>query len=322
MEQLHISIDKMPENYGATAQYRQHTFVATGKSVEETKQAMQTAIRETHEWLLEEGEFSNLDKVELVYTLTISALLSDCDHLRSLIQAERPLPAEALRKIEQALSIEYTYESNRIEGNTLTLQETELVVNEGITIAGKSLREHLEAINHAEAVAYIRDLVQEGAEVSEWTIKQIHALVLRGINREGAGSYRSVPVLISGSKHIPPHPYLLETEMQDFIEEYQAREKAGEHPALIAASLHERLVRIHPFVDGNGRSSRLLMNLYLLGHGYPIVILKGSDADRLRYYEALEASHTEGNSEAFQLLIAESLHSSLRNYASILGIAE
>lgn len=249
-------------------------------------------------------------------------LLSDCDRLKSLIQAERPLPAEALLKIEKALGIEYTYESNRIEGNTLTLQETELVVNEGITIAGKSLREHLEAINHAEAVDYIRDLVKEGAEISEWTIKQIHALVLRGINREGAGAYRSVPVLISGSKHIPPQPYLLESEMQDFISEYQAREKAGEHPVLIAAFLHERLVRIHPFVDGNGRSSRLLMNLYLFGHGYPIVMLKGSDADRLRYYEALEASHTEGNSEAFQLLIAENLRSSLQNYASILGLAE
>lgn len=112
----------------------------------------------------------------------------------------RPLPAEALEKIQNALNIEYTYESNRIEGNTLTLSETALVINEGITISGKSMREHLEAVNHAEAVDYIRELAQKEVEISERVIKDIHALILHGINRENAGRYRSVPVMMAG-KH-------------------------------------------------------------------------------------------------------------------------
>jgi len=140
----------------------------------------------------------------------LTCLLHDCDTLKERLSGLRPLPSDALQKIEEAYNIEYTYESNRIEGNTLTLQETELVVNEGVTIAGKSMREHLEAINHAEAIDYIRDFAKSDIEISERTIKEIHALVLHGINRENAGRYRTVPVMISGSTHIPPQPYLLE----------------------------------------------------------------------------------------------------------------
>ena len=121
----------------------------------------------------------------------LSSLLHDCDTLKQRLSGLRPLPSDALQKIEEAYNIEYTYESNRIEGNTLTLQETELVVNEGVTIAGKSMREHLEAINHAEAIDYIRDFAKSDIEISERTIKEIHALVLHGINRENAGRYRT-----------------------------------------------------------------------------------------------------------------------------------
>ena len=185
------------------------------------------------------------------------------------------IAAQALKKIEEAYNIEYTYESNRIEGNTLTLQETELVVNEGVTIAGKSMREHLEAINHAEALDYIRDFAKSDIEISVMTIKEIHALVLHGINRENAGRYRTVPVRISGSTHTPPQPYLLDKQMEDFMLRFGEMEAQGEHPVLIAAYLHEVLVRIRPFIDGNGRTSRLLMNLYLLRHGYTIVNFKG-----------------------------------------------
>ena len=145
----------------------------------------------------------------------ITTLLQECDTLKNRLSAIRPLPAEALKKIEDALAIEYTYESNRIEGNTLTLQETELVVNEGVTIAGKSMREHLEAINHAEAIDYIKDFARSDIEINECTIKEIHALVLHGINRENAGRYRTVPVMISGSRHIPPQPYLIDKLMED-----------------------------------------------------------------------------------------------------------
>lgn len=134
----------------------------------------------------------------------IITLLQECDTLKARLSEMRPLPAKALEKIQNALNIEYTYESNRIEGNTLTLSETALVVNEGITISGKSMREHLEAVNHAEAVDYIRELAQKEVEISERVIKDIHALILHGINRENAGRYRSVPVMMAGSTDTPP----------------------------------------------------------------------------------------------------------------------
>ena len=250
---------------------------------------------------------------------TLAILLQECDNLKSRLSGLRPLPAEALKKIEEAFAIEYTYESNRIEGNTLTLQETELVVNEGVTIAGKSMREHLEAINHAEAIDYIKDFAKSELEISERTIKEIHALVLHGINRENAGRYRTVPVMIAGSRHLPPQPYLIEKQMEDFILNFRQMEIQGVHPILIAAYLHDELVRIHPFIDGNGRTSRLLMNLYLLRKGYTLVSLKGSNDEKIAYYKALEASHTEKQPEVFQLFVAEAERNSLKRYLSVLG---
>lgn len=249
----------------------------------------------------------------------LSTLLSQADELRRRLASLRPLPANALKKIEEALAIEYTYESNRIEGNTLTLQETELVVNEGVTVAGKSMREHLEAINHAEAIDYIKDFAQSQVEISERTVKEIHALVLHGIDRENAGRYRNVPVMISGSTHIPPQPYLIEKQMEDFLRTFSAMEARNIHPVLIAAYLHDELVRIHPFIDGNGRTSRLLMNLYLLRNGFVIVNLKGDNEDKLRYYRALEASHTDNQPEVFQTVVASAEVESLKRYLSILG---
>ena len=249
----------------------------------------------------------------------IKELLNEVDVLKEQLSTLRPLPEEALKKIQDALDIEYTYESNRIEGNTLTLQETALVVNEGVTISGKSMREHLEAINHTEAINYIKDIAKQDIEISERTIKEIHALVLHGINRENAGRYRTVPVMISGSTHVPPQPYLLEKLMEDFILQFQELETKGTHPVLIAAYLHDELVRIHPFIDGNGRTSRLLMNLYLLRKGYTLVNLKGSDDAKLGYYKALETSHTEKHQEAFQVLVAGAEKVSLQRYLSILG---
>ena len=252
----------------------------------------------------------------------LNKLLQECDTLKARLSGLRPLPAEALKKIEEAFAIEYTYESNRIEGNTLTLQETELVVNEGVTIAGKSMREHLEAINHAEAIDYIKDFAKNGIEISERTIKEIHALVLHGINRENAGRYRSVPVMISGSTHVPPQPYLLEKQMEDFIIKFREMEAEKVHPVLIAAFLHDELVRIHPFIDGNGRTSRLLMNLYLLRNGFTLVALKGNNEDKISYYKALEASHTENNPLDFQKVVAQAEITSLKRYLSVLGETE
>jgi Fic family protein len=248
----------------------------------------------------------------------INVMLKEVDVQKEQLSALRPLPEEALKKIQDALDIEYTYESNRIEGNTLTLQETALVVNEGVTISGKSMREHLEAINHAEAISYIKDIAKQDIEISERTIKEIHALILHGIDRENAGRYRTVPVMISGSTHMPPQPYLIEKQLEDFILRFKQMEAEKVHPVLIAAYLHDELVRIHPFIDGNGRTSRLLMNLYLLRHGYVIITLKGSNDAKVNYYKALEKSHTEQLPEDFQKLVIEAEIAALRKYLSIM----
>ena len=249
----------------------------------------------------------------------IKKLLKEVDALKEQLSILRPLPEEALRKIQDALDIEYTYESNRIEGNALTLQETALVVNEGVTISGKSMREHLEAINHTEAISYIKDIAKQDIEISERTIKEIHALILHGIDRENAGRYRTVPVMISGSAHMPPQPYLIEKQMEDFMIRFKQMEKEMVHPVLVAAYLHDELVRIHPFIDGNGRTFRLLMNLYLLRNGYVIITLKGSNDEKVNYYMALEKSHTEHLPEDFQKLVVEAEIAALRKYLSIMA---
>jgi Fic family protein len=244
--------------------------------------------------------------------------LKQTDTLKARLHAIRPLDVDALRKIKAAFEMEYTYESNRIEGNTLTLQETALVVNEGVTIGNKSMREHLEAINHAQAVEFIKEMANNDIDITERTIKEIHAIILHGINREQAGKYRSVPVMIAGSRHTPPQPYLIGTQMERFILQYKQMETEGSHPILIAAYLHDELVRIHPFIDGNGRASRLLMNLYLLSKGYTITSLKADNEAKQAYYNALEQSHTDNNHELFYLLVANAVKQSMEKYLKII----
>jgi Fic family protein/transposase-like protein len=218
-------------------------------------------------------------------------------------------------RIEEALDVEYTFHSNRIEGNTLTLQETDLVINQGLTISGKSMREHLEAINHSDAVAFIKELVQEKRSITESIILQIHNLVLRGIDRENAGKYRSLQVRIGGSSHVPPDAWEVPMQMEQLLEWYRKHEHI--HPVLLAAEMHARLVAIHPFIDGNGRTSRLLMNLILLQHGYVIANIKGDTPDRLLYYQSLEHSRKDGDME-FNHFVLDTEMECLNNYISIL----
>ena len=217
--------------------------------------------------------------------------------------------------IKEALQTEFLYESNRIEGNTLTLRETHLVINEGMTISGKSMREHLEAINHREAILFIQDIVNKKVHFSEYVLKQIHAIVLYGIDRDNAGVYRKLPVAIAGTKHIPTPPYLLQDLMEDYFRFYdQHYDKL--HPVILAAEMHQRLVTIHPFIDGNGRTSRLIMNLILLQYGFPLAIIGGDYESRMAYYDALEKLQT--NNQDFILLIAEKVLFALQRYIRIL----
>lgn len=220
-------------------------------------------------------------------------------------------------RVTQALELEYTFESNKIEGNTLTLKETDLIVNEGLTISGKSMREHLEAINHQEAIAYIKELMDKNTTINEREILCIHNLILRGIYPEDAGKYRKVQVMIKGSSHMPPQPFLVAKEMEELFIWYQTN-KNNLHPVILAAEMHERLVTIHPFIDGNGRTSRLLMNLILLQHGYVIANIKGTNESRMQYYNVLEACQVENNKENFLLFIAQTEKECLERYLSIL----
>ena len=232
--------------------------------------------------------------------MSLQNLLAKADTLKTELNLHRQMMGE---KVAQAFEIEYTYESNRIEGNTLSLQETALVIEKGLTIGGKSLTEHLEAINHSFALGYIKDIANGQETLTESVLLQIHRLVLQSIDNHNAGRYRGVQVAISGAKHIPPQPYLVPKQMEDFFLWYEAQ-RIALHPILLAAEMHERLVTIHPFIDGNGRTSRLIMNLILLQHGYPLAILKGDSESRLRYYAALEAAQVEGDKGPFLELIA------------------
>jgi len=247
---------------------------------------------------------------------TIESILADIDQLKTELDILRQSLDNAT--IKEALEVEFLYESNRIEGNTLTLRETQLVINEGMTISGKSMREHLEAINHKEAILFIDDLVSQKVDLSEYVLKQIHGIVLYGIDRENAGVYRKLPVAIAGSKHLPPQPYLLQDLMEDYFRFYN-QEKDNLHPVVLTAEMHERLVTIHPFIDGNGRTSRLIMNLILLQYGFPLAIIGGDYDSRMAYYDALEKAQTENNKEDFILLIAEKVLFALERYINILS---
>ena len=245
----------------------------------------------------------------------LDTLLAQIDILKAKLDSFRQFDSY---RISQALELEYTFESNRIEGNTMTLRETDLVINEGLTISGKSMREHLEAINHQEAIAFIKELMNKNTSLIEREVLTIHNLILRGIHPEDAGRYRKVQVMIKGSAHTPPQPFLVAKEMEDYFIWYETN-KNKLHPIVLAAEMHERLVTIHPFIDGNGRTSRLIMNLILLQHGYIIANIKGDYDTRMRYYQTLEAAQTQNNKEDFILFVAQIEKESLERYLAIIG---
>ncbi len=248
--------------------------------------------------------------------MTMHELLQSIDARRDELNRYRPLPAAQLEKLEQALFVEYTYESNRIEGSTLTLQETALVIEKGITVSGKSLREHLEAINHFEAIGFVKAVAENNEPINERTLKDIHALVLRGIDAENAGRYRSVNVRIAGSRHIPPDAVTIQERMDEYYGYYE-KQKGNLHPVLLSAHLHEKLVTIHPFIDGNGRTARLVMNLVLLQSGYTLVNIAGDNESRLRYYNALDKCQVENMCEEFLQLVVEAEMKSIVSYIGI-----
>lgn len=212
------------------------------------------------------------------------------DRLAAELKQMRPLNETELKRLQEEFIIENTYDSNAIEGNTLTLRETALVL-EGVTIGEKPLKDHLEAIGHKEAFGYVMELAAANAPLSESVIKDIHALVLMN-DRENKGKYRSVPVRISGAQHVPPQPYLIAQQMETLLAEYADR-KEHKHIIEAIAEFHLRFESIHPFIDGNGRTGRLILNLELIKAGLLPVNVKFSD--RRKYYAAFDSFHGEAH---------------------------
>lgn len=227
----------------------------------------------------------------------------------------RPLPSYTVQSIRDKLLLDWIYNSNAIEGNTLTLIETKVVL-EGITIGGKRLSEHLEVINHKDAIIYVEEIVKNGEELTEWQIKNIHRLVLKGIDDENAGQYRKQNVIISGTKYVPPDFLVLNDEMNKFIKWYTSRDAKEMHPIERAARVHGEFVKIHPFVDGNGRTARLLLNLELMKSGYPPIVIQNEE--RMKYYVALDKAHTIGNYSDFISIVEKEVENSLDIYLSLI----
>ncbi|KYG60023.1 Fic family protein [Planococcus maritimus] len=224
-----------------------------------------------------------------------------------------PFPIAAFNNLKKAERVEWIYNSNAIEGNTLSLIETKIILEEGLAIGGKRIQEHFEVINHSEAISFIENQVNRTEPLDEQTLKKIHHLILKNIDDENAGTYRSISVRISGSQHEPPHFLQVPHEMKDLFDWYE-REKNRLHPVELAALFHFKFVYIHPFADGNGRTARLLMNLILMSHGFPPAIVKAENEQRLAYYETLEMASVRNNVQPFIALIAGCVEESLTNY--------
>jgi len=235
------------------------------------------------------------------------------DELKKELDQFRPLPPAAVKNLDDVYRVEWTYNSNAIEGNTLTLLETKLVLEEGLTIGGKKLREHFEVINHSEAISFVQDVANRSQPLTEYMIKSVHHLILKNIDDTNAGRYRMVNVRISGSQHIPLHFTVVAEKMERLLIWYN-EQKEKLHPVELAARFHFQFVYIHPFADGNGRTARLLMNLILMQYGYPPAIVKAANDARFKYYETLEEASIHDRTEPFIRLIAGYVEESLHSY--------
>jgi len=253
-------------------------------------------------------------KIDLNYRKEFQSTFERLYEKKQVLQTSRPLPNIALNKIKESLSIEWTYNSNSIEGNTLSLRETQMVLQEGITVKGKSLREHFETHNHDKAIDYLYSVIEEDYKLRSIDILSLHGLVLRSIEEDYAGRIRNAGVRITGANFTPPNarkvPDLLD-ELIDFVNTNPLQLNDIE----LATVFHHKLVWIHPFFDGNGRTVRLAMNLLLMRTGFPpAIILKN---DRKKYYEALNQANA-GNYQKLTLLMCQSLERTLNIYINAL----
>jgi len=236
--------------------------------------------------------------------------LSRLHELKKQLDVHRPFPKEIIRNLDEWYKVELTYTSNAIEGNTLTRQETALVVEKGITVEGKSIVEHLEAINHAKAWEFIMTFQNKDIkDISEQTIRNIHSIILRGIDMTNAGRYRNVPVRISGSTVVLPNPLKVPSLMKEFIANLQISKN---NIINVAVRAHFDFVSIHPFSDGNGRTGRILMNLILMQGGFPPAIIRKEE--RKVYINSIEKGQLHGDLSDYNDLMYTAIERSLHIY--------
>ena len=253
-------------------------------------------------------------KIDRTYKAALQSTFTRLQEKKDLLNISRPLPAIAIQKIKEALSIEWTYNSNGIEGNTLTLRETQMVLQEGITVKGKSLREHFEAKNHEKALDYLYEISSKNYQLNSRDILDIHALVLRTIEDDYAGRLRNAGVRISGANFTPPNARKVSELLEELIQ-FTIQNPLGLNTIELATILHHKFVWIHPFFDGNGRTVRLVMNLLLLKEGFtPAIILRN---DRKKYYTALNAANN-GNYQKLLLLMCQATERTLNIYINAL----
>ncbi len=295
---MYISVKQAAEKWGISDR-RVRTLCSEGK--------IPGVTREGRSWKIPE----EARKPEDGRYRSAESLLEMIDRKKTELDTRRPLTEGEIERLTEEFVVEYTYNSNAIEGNTLTLRETDMVLR-GLTIDQKPLKDHMEAVGHKDAFYFVRDLVKEQTPLSESVIKQIHYLVLAD-KKDDRGVYRRVPVRIMGSKHGPVQSYLIQPKMEQLLETYG---KSTEHIISRLAWFHIEFEGIYPFIDGNGRTGRLLVNLELMKAGYPPIDIKFTD--RVAYYKAFDEYHTKHNSRTMEKLFAGYLNERLESYLIML----
>ena len=297
----YIKVSKAAEKWGISAR-RVRLLCANGK--------IDGVIRKGNLYMIPENATKPLDGRR-----SKNNVIMEVDYKKEKLAAMRPLTAGEVERLRDEFMIEFTYNSNAIEGNTLTLKETAMAL-EGMTIDKKPLKDHLEAVGHRDAFLYVQDIAKKDMPLSESVIKNIHALVL--MNRpEDKGVYRRIPVKIMGAYTEPVQPYLIEPKMTELLATDNER-KGALHDIERVARFHLEFEGIHPFIDGNGRTGRLLMNLELIKCGYPPINVKFTD--RKRYYDAFDAYYKDGNACKMIDMIAEYVNERLGEYLAVLEV--
>ena len=295
----YIKVSKAAEKWGISTR-RVRLLCAEGK--------IPGVIRKGNLYMIPENAQKPLDGRR-----SRAGVLAEIEQKRDRLNAMRPLTPGEVRRLQEEFMVEFTYNSNAIEGNTLTLKETAMVL-EGMTIDQKPLKDHLEAVGHRDAFLYIQDIAKQDVPLSEFVIKNIHSLVLMN-QPEDKGVYRRIPVRIMGAYTEPVQPYLIEPKITELLKVNEERKVTMNNIERIAR-FHLEFEGIHPFIDGNGRTGRLIMNLDLIRNGYPAINVKF--ADRKKYYDAFDAYFRDGNAEEMTELIAGYVNERLDEYLVIL----